>query len=115
VAFDGAGTVGQGEPGGDRGPVLAESFGESAQLTDRAGLGLGGPGRQVFAVPVAEHLGELSDQGLGGRQFGAACGDLRQFGARSGSVRSPGGVRIHLATFLAAGAGGGAGVVVRRC
>ena len=34
----------------------------------------------MFAVPVAEHLGELADQGLGGRQFGTACGDLLQLG-----------------------------------
>jgi len=30
VAFDGAGTVGDGEPGGDGGPVFAESFGEAS-------------------------------------------------------------------------------------
>jgi hypothetical protein len=42
VAFDGAGAVGRGELG-DGGPVLAESFGEAAQLADRAGLGLGSP------------------------------------------------------------------------
>jgi hypothetical protein len=81
VAFDGAGAVGHGEPGGDGGPVFAESLGESAQLADRAGLGLGGPGGrstlkwiwvdtaspgwQVFAVLVAEHVGEVADQGLG--------------------------------------------------
>ena len=29
VAFDGAGAVGQGEPGGDGGPVLAQSGGEA--------------------------------------------------------------------------------------
>jgi hypothetical protein len=30
VAFDGAGAVGDGEPGGDGGPVFAESFAEAA-------------------------------------------------------------------------------------
>jgi hypothetical protein len=63
VAFDGSGALGQGEPGGDGGPVFAESFGESAQFADRAGLGLGGLGAQVFAVAMAEHIGEVADQG----------------------------------------------------
>jgi hypothetical protein len=38
VAFDGAGAVGDGEPGGDGGPVLAESLAEAAWLTNLAGL-----------------------------------------------------------------------------
>jgi hypothetical protein len=46
VAFDGAGPVGDGEPGGYGGPVLAEP----TQLADRTGLGLAGPGFQVVAA-----------------------------------------------------------------
>ena len=37
VAFDSARTVGQHEPGGDRGPVFAQTFGESAQLASSTG------------------------------------------------------------------------------
>ena len=80
VAFDGAGTVGDGEPGGDGGPVLAQSLGEAAQLADRAGLGLGGPGFEVLAVAVAQHVRELADQAAGGFEFLAAGGDLRERG-----------------------------------
>jgi hypothetical protein len=75
VAFDGAGAVGDGESGGDGGPVAAQSPGEAAQFADRAGLGLGGPGFQVLAVAVAEHLGGRADQVPGGCEFLAAAGD----------------------------------------
>jgi hypothetical protein len=81
VAFDGAGAVGDGEPGADGGPVLAESFGEAAQLADRAGLGLAGPGFQVLAAAVAEHVRELADQGAGRLELGAAGGDQCERGA----------------------------------
>ncbi len=81
VAFDGAGAVGDGEPGGDGGPVLAESFGEAAQLADRAGLGLAGPGFQVLAAAVAEHVREVADQVAGRFELRAAGGDLRERGA----------------------------------
>src|SRR5579863_248500 len=64
MAFDGAGAVGDGEPGGDRGPVRAESLAEPAQLADRAGLGPAGPGFEVLAAAVAEHVGELRRQPL---------------------------------------------------
>jgi hypothetical protein len=78
VAFDGTGTVGDGEPGGDGGPVPAKPSGEAAQLTDRAGLGLGGSRLKALAAAVAEHVRELADQVTGGVQFGAAAGDLRE-------------------------------------
>ena len=65
VAFDGAGAVGDGEPGGDGAPVPAESLAETAQFADRAGLGLAGLGGQVLAAAVAEHVRELADQGAG--------------------------------------------------
>src|ERR1700731_4877915 len=65
VAFDGAGAVGDGEPGGDGGPVAAESSGEAAQLADRVVLGLAGPGFEALAAAVAEHVRELADQGAG--------------------------------------------------
>ena len=38
-------------PGGDGCPVLAQAGGEAAQFADGAGLGQGGPGREVAAVP----------------------------------------------------------------
>jgi hypothetical protein len=81
VAFDGAGAVGDGEPGGDGGPVFAESFGEAAQLADRAGLGLAGPGVQALAAAVAEHVREVADQGPGHFELLTSAGDLRERGA----------------------------------
>ena len=36
VAFDGTGTAGDGEPGGDGGPVPAEASGEAAQMRSMA-------------------------------------------------------------------------------
>ena len=80
MAFDGAGAVRDGEPGGDRGPVFAQSLSEPAQLADRAGLGLAGPGFQALAVAVSQHVGELADQAAGGSQFLAAGGDLCERG-----------------------------------
>ena len=50
VAFDGAGAIGDGEPGGDGGLVFAESFAETAQLANRAGLRLAGLGFEVLAA-----------------------------------------------------------------
>jgi hypothetical protein len=44
VAFDGAGSPGQGEAGGDGGPVLAQAGGEAPHFLDGAGLGLVDPG-----------------------------------------------------------------------
>jgi len=62
---------------------------------------------------VAEHVCELADQVTGGREFGAAGGDLRECGTVAvGEVA--GRVRIQLATFLALGAGGSAGTAVSR-
>lgn len=58
-------TVGQGEPGGAGGPVLAKPGAEAAHLADGAGLGLRGPGREVAAASAAEHVGELADQDAG--------------------------------------------------
>ncbi len=54
---------------------LRSPFGESAQFADRAGVGLDSPGGQVFAVLVAEHVREVADEGLGGREFFASRGD----------------------------------------
>jgi hypothetical protein len=42
---------------------------------------LGGPGGQVLAVAVAGQVGEVAARGLGGREFFASRGDLRQLGA----------------------------------
>ncbi len=81
VAFDGARAVGDGEPGGDGGPVAAESFGEAAQFADRAVLGLAGPGFEALAAAVTEHVRELADQVPGRFELGAAAGDLRERGA----------------------------------
>ena len=72
VAFDGAGAVGHGEPGGHGSPVLAESFGKAVQLAHTTAFGLDGPGFQALTVAVAEHVGELADQVAGGGEFLAA-------------------------------------------
>lgn len=72
VAFDGTGALGDGEPGGDGGPVLAEALAETAQLADRAGLSLAGPRFQALAAAVAEHVGELADQIAGRFELFAA-------------------------------------------
>jgi hypothetical protein len=76
---EGAG-VGDGEPGGDGGPVFAGPLAKPRSSFDRAGLGLAGPGFQSFAAAVAEHVCELADQITGGVEFGAAGGDLRERG-----------------------------------
>jgi hypothetical protein len=80
VAFDGTGALGDGEPGGDGGPVLAEASAETAQLADRAGLSVAGPCFQALAAAVAEHVGELADQIAGRFELFAAGGDLREVG-----------------------------------
>ena len=80
VAFDGTGALGDGEPGGDGGPVLAEASAETAQLADRAGLSVAGPCFQTLAAAVAEHVGELADQIAGRFELFAAGGDLREVG-----------------------------------
>jgi hypothetical protein len=80
VAFDGAGAVGQGEAGGDGGPVFAQSGGEGLQLADGAGFGLVCPGGGLAAGAVAEHVGELADQGADGGELVAAAGDPGQGG-----------------------------------
>jgi hypothetical protein len=67
----------------------------------------------VRAVPVAEHGSELVDQGPRRGEFPAAGGDRGGLGAIL-SASLPGGVRIQLATFMAAGAGGGVGVALSR-
>ena len=50
-------------------------------FAERAVLGLGGPGFEVFAVLVAEHVGELADQVPSGGELLAAGGDLGECGA----------------------------------
>jgi hypothetical protein len=59
---------------------LAQAFGESAHFADRAGLGSAAQAGRC-SPRRAERLGELAAEGLGGGEFGAGCGDLRQFGA----------------------------------
>jgi hypothetical protein len=62
---------------------------------------------------VAEHVGELADQVTSGREFFALGGDLGERGAVAvGELARRG--EEQLATFLAAGAGGGAGMAVSR-
>jgi hypothetical protein len=78
VAFDSAGTVGQSEPGGDRGPVFAESGGEGLQLADVAGFGVVCPAGELAAGAVAEHVGELADHGADGGELVAAASDPGQ-------------------------------------
>jgi hypothetical protein len=80
VAFDGVGAVRDGEPSADGGPVVAEAFAEPAQPADWAGLSLAGPGFQLLAVAVAEHVREAADQVTGRFEFLAAGGDLRERG-----------------------------------
>src|SRR6185437_7492648 len=111
VAFDGAGAVGDGEPGGDGGPVLAESLAEAAQLADGAGLGLAGPGFQALAAAVAEHVRELADQVTGSCEFLAAAGDLRERGAVAvgeiaGRGEDPAGHLLRLGRWRRPGDGG---------
>jgi hypothetical protein len=89
VAFDGAGAVGGGEPGGDGGPVAAESSGEAAQLADRAVLGLAGPGFQALAATVAEHVGELADQGDGLYALDGQSGQVRNQDGKSLKIARP--------------------------
>jgi hypothetical protein len=62
VAFDGAGAPGEGETGGDGGPVLAQADGEAADFRNVAGLGLAGPAGE----PGAERAdrGELGQRAM---------------------------------------------------
>ena len=79
----GAGAVGAGEPSGDRGPVLAESLAEPAQLADRAGLGPAGPGFEVLAAAVTSmsansggnrsNPGQYSSRDMALGQFMGCC------------------------------------------
>jgi hypothetical protein len=74
-ALDGARTPGEGEPGGDGGPVLAQACGVVPYFLDGAGLGQLGPFGELAALAVGEDVGELADQGAGRVQLGAAGGN----------------------------------------
>jgi hypothetical protein len=59
VAFGGAGAVGQGQSGGDRGQVEADSFGEGVQFGLVVSLGALEPsGQLLFSGALGHHLGE---------------------------------------------------------
>jgi hypothetical protein len=78
VAFDGAGAVGQGEPGGDGGEVQADPGGEGVQF----GL--------VVSVDPLEPAGEVLLAGALGHHLGEAgyvLGEAVQLGAVATQVR----------------------------
>jgi hypothetical protein len=59
VAFDGAGAVGQGEPGGDGGEVLADPGGEGVQFGLVVGFDAVEPvGELLLCGAFGHHLGE---------------------------------------------------------
>jgi hypothetical protein len=81
VAFDGAGAVGDGKPGGDGGPVPAKFLAEAAQLS-LTGL----PSARLAQFPGARRGGGRAcprsrGPGQGWLNLGAAGGDLRERGA----------------------------------
>jgi hypothetical protein len=79
VAIDSAWAVGDGEPGGDGGPVFADSFAETAQLADRIGPSLAGAGFEVIAA-AAEPVREVADRGTGRLKLLSAGRDLLERG-----------------------------------
>jgi hypothetical protein len=80
VAFDRAAAVGQGEPAGDGGLVVADSAGEGVQVRQVVLFDGGDPGRQALPVAAGHHLGERGDVGGGGVQLRAAGFDLAELG-----------------------------------
>jgi len=99
VAFDGAGSPGQGEAGGDGGPVLAQAGGEAPHFLDGAGLGLVDLGGSSLPWRWGDHVAELADQGAGGVELGTAGGDGGQPRVPSRPIRArraarPGGLGL---------------------
>jgi hypothetical protein len=61
VAFDGSGTVRQGESVEHGGEVAAQSSDESVQVRQVVGVDGGHPGVEAFALAAGEDLGERLD------------------------------------------------------
>ena len=115
VAFGGAGTVGQGERGGDGGEVLADAGGEGVQFGLVVGFDVFEPGGQVVLPgALGHHFGEAGD--VAGEAV-ELCAVAAQLGEQVllagvevlGAAQQPAGYFSDLQCFRREGRGVGAG------